>query len=131
MMTQALCAGDGFLPLGLTVQNVYTELHSGSKNVTVVVRNKTADPQTLRKRTAVARAVVTIQLLEPTMWAAPTDVPNGAQSLLTPKLTVQQRKKKLFEELDLSGLEYWPPKLADSAQSLLAEYHDIFCLEPS
>ena len=47
-----------------------------------------------------------------------------------PKLTVKQRQEKLFE-LDLSRLESWPLKLADSTQSLLAEYHDIFFLEPS
>ena len=33
------------------VQNAYMELHSGSKNVAVVVRNSTAYPQTLRKKT--------------------------------------------------------------------------------
>ena len=49
----------------------------------------------------------------------------------TLKVTVKQRQEKLFKELDLSGLESWPPKLADSAWSLLAEYHDIFSLEPS
>ena len=48
-----------------------------------------------------------------------------------PKLTMKQRQEKLFEELDLSGLESWPPKLAASTWSLLAEYHDIFSLEPS
>ena len=36
MMTQALHAGDGSLPKGLAVQNAYTELHDGSKNVTMV-----------------------------------------------------------------------------------------------
>ena len=57
VMTQALCAKDGSLPQGLTVQNAYMELCSGSKNVTVVVRNSTAYPWTLRKKTPVARAV--------------------------------------------------------------------------
>ena len=46
-----------------------------------------------------------------------------------PKLTGKQRQEKLFEELDLSGLETWPPELVASAWSLLAEYHDIFSLE--
>ena len=57
-MTQALPAEDGSLPQGLTVQNACTGLHSGSKNVAVVVRNSMAYPQTLRKRTPVVRAVV-------------------------------------------------------------------------
>ena len=39
------------------VQNAYKELCSGSKNVTVVARNSMAYPQTLRKKTPVARAV--------------------------------------------------------------------------
>ena len=57
VMTQALCAEDGSLPQGLTLQNAYMELCSGSKNVAVVVRNSTVYPQTLRKKTSVARAV--------------------------------------------------------------------------
>ena len=58
MMTQALHAKDGSLPQGLTVKNVYMELNSGSKNVTVVVRNSMAYPQTLRKKTPLARAAM-------------------------------------------------------------------------
>ena len=54
-----------------------------------------------------------------------------AQGLHIHKLTVKQRQDKLFKELDLSGLESWPPELADCAQSLLAEYHNVFSLEPS
>ena len=54
-----------------------------------------------------------------------------AQDLQMPRLTMKQRQEKLFQELDLSGLKSWPPNLADSAQPLLAEYHDVFSLEPS
>ena len=56
-MTQALCAEDGSLPQGLTVQKAYTELCSGSRKVGVVVRNNMAYPQTLRKKTSIVRAV--------------------------------------------------------------------------
>ena len=59
------------------------------------------------------------------------EVSEEAHGPRVPRLTVKQRQEKLFEELDLSGLESWPPKLAASTQSLLAEYHDIFSLEPS
>ena len=48
----------GLYPRDSMVQNTYTELHSGSKNVAVVVRNSTVYPWTLRKSTPVARAVV-------------------------------------------------------------------------
>ena len=58
VMTQALCTGDGSLPQGLTVQNAYTELYSGSKNVAAVVRNSMVYSQTQRKKTPVSRAVM-------------------------------------------------------------------------
>ena len=48
-----------------------------------------------------------------------------------PKLTIRQRQGKLFEDLDLSGLELWPPELADSAWQLLAKYHNVFSLDPA
>ena len=47
----------------------------------------------------------------------------------SPRLTKRQRQGKLLEELDLSGLALWSQELADSAQSLLVEYHDVFLLE--
>ena len=62
------------------------------------------------------------------------NLPEGVvepHSLQAPKLTIRQRQGRLFEELDLSGLKSWPPELADSAQLLLAKYHDVFLLEPS
>ena len=49
----------------------------------------------------------------------------------TPGLTVKQRHGKLFEELDLSGLDLWTPELADAACQLLAKYHDVFSLDPA
>ena len=56
VMMQVLCAEEGTLPQGLTVQNTYTKMHYGSKSVTVMVRNGTAYPQTLKK-IPVARVV--------------------------------------------------------------------------
>ena len=47
----------------------------------------------------------------------------------TPKLTVRQRHGKLFDELDLSGLDSWPLGLADAVCQLLAKYHNVFSLE--
>ena len=131
LMTQALHAEDGSLPQGLTIQNTYTEMHNGSKNVAIVVRNSKAYPQTLRKKIPVARAVAATWVPEPPMWTSMIEALDEAQGLQMPKLTMKQRQEKLFEELDLSRLKSWPLQLADSAQSFLAEYHDIFSLEPS
>ena len=56
---------------------------------------------------------------------------NKPQDPHTPKLTVRQRHGKLFDKLDLSGLDSWPPELADAACHLLVEYHNVFLLEPA
>ena len=131
VMTEALCAEDGSLPQGLMIQNTYSEMSNGSKNVTIMVRNSMAYPQILRKKIPVARLAVATWVPEPPMQIGMIEVLDEAQDLPAPKLTVKQRQEKLFEKLDLSRLESWPLKLAHSAQSLLAEYHDIFSLELS
>ena len=48
----------------------------------------------------------------------------------TPRLTIRQRHGKVFDELDLCGLDSWAPKLADAAHQLLAKYHNVFSLDP-
>ena len=89
MMVQALYVQDGTLPPGLTVQNTYTELRKGSKKAVVVVWNHTTYPQTLRKKTPVAR-VIPVQLLpktpEPESLPIPEEVCPDPQ---TPKLTIR------------------------------------------
>ena len=62
IMAQALWTEDSSLLQGIIKQNTYTELRQGSKKVVMVVRNSTAYPQTLQKRTPVARAVIAIPL---------------------------------------------------------------------
>ena len=64
------------------------------------------------------------------MWPGMMDALDEAQGIQTQKLTTKQRQEKLFKKLELGGLGSWPPGLADLAQSLLDEYHDIFSLEP-
>ena len=65
VMTQVLQTQDGSLLQGLTIQNAYTELRKGSKNAVMVVRNSMAYPQTLQKKTLVARAEPMIAVPEP------------------------------------------------------------------
>ena len=54
---------------------------------------------------------------------------NEPQDPHTPKLTVTQRQGKLFDELDLSGLDSWLLELVDTAHHLLTEYHNMFSLD--
>ena len=42
---------------------------------------------------------------------------------------IRQRHGKLFNELDLSGLDLWAPELVEKAHQLLAKYHDVFSLD--
>ena len=129
-MTEALWAEDGSLPQGHTAQNTYMELRQGRKNAVVVVRNSMAYPQTLHKKTPVARAIVANLVPGLPMESQLQEGGDKPQDPHTPRLTVRQRHGKLFDELDLSGLDSWPPELADTTCHLLAEYHDVFLLDP-
>ena len=44
---------------------------------------------------------------------------------------IRQRCGRLFNELHLSSLDSWAPKLAETAHQLLAEYHNVFSLDPA
>ena len=129
VMVQALHAQDGTLPPGLAMQNIYTNLRKGSKKAVVVVWNNTTYPQTLQKKTSVARTVYVILVPRAPKSKSLQVKNNTCPDLHVSKLTVRQRCGKLFDELDLSGLNSWAPKLADAAHWLLAEYHDIFSLD--
>ena len=131
VMVQGLWTQDGSLPQGLTVQNMYTELRRGSKKAVVVVQNNTAYPQTLWKKTPVARAIAALPVPEPPKDEQLREGADKSPDSHTPRLTVRQRHGKLFDKLDLSGLDLWTPEVADAAPWLLAEYHDMFSLDPA
>ena len=131
VMTQALGAEDGSLPQDLTVQNMHMELRQGSKNAVVVVRNSMAYPQTLHKKTLVARATVANPVPGLLMESQLQERGDKPQDPHTPKWTVRQRHGKLFNELDLRGLHSWLPELANATHHLLAKYHDVFLLDPT
>ena len=115
VMVQALHTEDGTLLPGLTVQNTYTKRRKGSKKAVVVVRNNTAYPQTLQKKTPIATVVPTLLVPEPPKSKSLQDRNDMHPDFQTPKLMVRQRHGKLFGELDLSGLDSWAPELADAA----------------
>ena len=130
VMVQALQTQDGSLPQGLTVQNLHTELRKGSRKAVMVVRNNTAYSQTLHKKTPVARVVAALPVPEPPEGEQLLEGADESHDSHTPRLTVRQRHGKLFDKLDLSGLDSWTPELVDAAHWLLAEYYDMFSLDP-
>ena len=128
---QALRTQDGSLPQGFTVQNTYTKLRKGSKKAVVVVWNNTAYSQTLHKKTPVARVVAASPVPEPPKCEQLWEGADKSHDSHTPRLTVRQRYGQLFDELDLSSLDSWTLELVDAAHQLLAEYHDVFSLDPA
>ena len=131
IMVQVLWTEDGSLLLGFTVQNTYTELRQGSKKAVVVVRNSMAYSQTFQKKTMVARVVALFLVTEPPKGVQLQEEGAEPQESHTPKLTLRQRHGKLFDELDLSWLDSWPPELVDATCWLLAKDHDMFSLHPA
>ena len=103
----------------------------GSKKAVVVVQNNTTYPQTLWKKTPVARAVPTLPVTKTPELEGLLGGTDKASDSRTPRLTVRQRHGKLFNELDLSSLDSWTLELADAAHQLLAKYHDAFLLDPA
>ena len=130
IMVQALQTQDGSLPQGFTVQNTYTELRRGSKKAVVVVWNNTAYLQILQKKTPVTRAVTASPVPESPWGEQLLEGADESNDSHTPRLTIRQSHGKLFNELDLSGLDSWTPELAEAACQLLAKCHDVFSLDP-
>ena len=97
----------------------------------MVVRNNTAYLQTLRKKTPVARVVAALPVPKPPEGKELLEGADESCDSHTPRLTVRQRHGKLFDELDLSGLDSWTPELVNTAHQLLAKYHDVFSLDPA
>ena len=77
-----------------------------------------------------ARAVVASSVPEYPKGEKLEEKAGESHNFPTPALTARQRHGKLFDELDLSDLDSWTPELVDAACQLLAEYHDVFSLDP-
>ena len=131
IMVQDLQTQDGSWLQGLIVQNIYTELRKGSKKAVAVVQNNTAYSQTLQKKIPVARVVAASPVPEPSKGEQLPEGADESHDSHTPRLTVRQRHAQLFNELDLSSLDSWFPELVDAAHQLLAEYNDVFSLDPA
>ena len=93
--------------------------------------NNTAHLQTLHRKTPVARVIAASPVPKPPEGKQLLEGADEPYDSHTPRLMVRQRYGKLFNELDLSGLDSWNLELADAACQLLAKYHDMFLLDPA
>ena len=123
--------GDGpHLCHGLSVVNTYTKVISGSKSVAVVVKTWMAIPITIAKgikvtQVVAANAVSQVEVVPRTLEKL--DDVQGSQQI---KMAVERRREVLFQQLNLCGLEGWSEGNQVVTHALLAEYYDIFSLEP-
>ena len=76
-----------------------------------------------------ARAVPTLPVPEPSKSESLQGRDDTHPNFQTPKLTVRQGNGKLFDELDLGGLDSWAVELVDVAHWLLPEYQDVYSLD--
>ena len=70
------------------MQNACTELKTGSKSTTVAMRNRTAYPQTLKKKILVAQVVAATVVPEPPVIINLLEGVEEPHSLQAPKLTI-------------------------------------------
>ena len=131
VITQSLKGGDEpHFPHGLIAVNSYSKVASGSKQVGLVVENLMAIPFTIAKGVKITQ-VVSANVVPPvevtTMTLEKLDETQGIQHT---GMMVEQRKELPFQQQDLSGLGKWSDGNEVAARALLAEYHDIFSLEP-
>ena len=130
VMVQALHTQDGLLPPDLTVQNTYTELRKGGKKAVVVVGNNTAYSQTLWKKTPMTRVVSALPVPGHSESESLRVGDDMHPNLQIPKLMVRQRHGKLFNELDLNGLDSWAPRWEMCPAGSLPNTMDVFSLDP-
>ena len=118
MMTQALEGGGGpCLPHGLSIMNTYTEMTTGSKWVAVMVKNLTATLITIAKGVKVTQVVATNAV--PYMEVVPGTLEklDEIQGIQQTRMSVEQRRETLFQQLELPGLEGWSDKTKQLPES--------------
>ena len=136
VMTQATYSEDrANLPNGVYMVKTYTELHDGSRNVSVLLCNLTGKPVHLAARRPVARVVAANTVPDPAPspeFLRKLDEMEPNQDPLR-KLTIEERQKLLLELLRKEGrldkLKEWPPELALQFECMLMKHHNIFSLE--
>ena len=136
MMTQATYLEDrASLPNGVNMVKTYTELHDGSCNVSVVLRNLTGKPVHFPAGRPVGRVVAVNAIPDATPSSEFIKKLDEMEPDRKPrtKLTIEERQKLLLELLRKEGrldkLTKWPPELALKFEQMLMEHHNIFSLE--
>ena len=131
VLTEPLHWDDRALPQGLHARPSCGMYNCGSRKTDVQLYNTKDHPIVLKKGTPVARMVAANEVPE-------TVVVDGTIGALQTRrlgeeghtgVSIEERRKVLFEKLELSGLESWMEENKEKALNLLAKYHNIVMLE--
>ena len=102
----------------------------GSKCVTVVIKNQTAASIIIGKGIKVAWGVAANRVPQVDVMPGTLEKLDEMQGIQQTKMSFEQKKEMLLQQLDLSALDGWSGANCASAHALLTVYHDIFLLEP-
>ena len=91
--------------------------------------NTKDQPVVIQKGTPVSRMVTTNAIPEKVLLPGTLEALDKSKTNEAQQLSIEERRDKLFEKLDLLGLESWMPENKEKALDLLAEFHDVFALK--
>ena len=122
------------LPVGLYIQRVYTELHDGTKGLSMVLHDGTGKPIHLTASQLEGQVVAANAVPDAVPWPElEAKLAEDGDKLMP--LTSEQRQQLRMEALEKNGnlgnLNSWPPETALKVKRLLMEFHHIFSLEPN
>ena len=120
------------LPVGLYVQQVFTEMKDGSQNVLTVLRNGTGKPMHLAAGWLVGH-IVAPNLVPDAVASPELEAKLAKDGEPEPLLTTEQHQELLMKVLEENGslgkLKGRKEEMALKAKRLLMEFHHVFCLE--
>ena len=108
-------AGSPQVPTSIVLTATYGELHPGSSQVPICLRNLSACPVVIPTKVVIGK--VTLANQEP-----PVVLSMGALA----ESTFSPKKDWILEELNLQGLEEWLKQEKDKARKLLVKWECLF-----
>ena len=116
--TEPLKRGDPSLPCGLHLQSSHTMYNCGSQKIHISLYNTKDQPKIIQKGTPVGHMVAANIIPDKILLPGTLEALNKIETNEVQSLSMEERRK-LFERLDLSGLESWTPGNKERVLDLL------------
>ena len=129
VVTELLKRGGPSLPHGLHLRSSHTMYNCGSQKIHGSLYNTKDQPMIIQKGTPVGHMVATNIIPDKILLPGTLEALNKIKTNEVQSLSTEERRRKLFERLDLSGLESWTSGNKERALELLSEFHDVFTLK--